>query len=131
MNIVSTFPTGIRMAPALSPLHSADPDSRRMYSARSSVTVPRRSEGISPLGPSTRPSLGVMARIRDGAHRIVVAWCFPLITYSQIVERIISVSKEGYARLQSILFLPQCQLLHLLPPLRVYRLQTRESYPPS
>lgn len=85
--MIITFPTGIRMAPALSPLHSADPDNRRMYSARSSVTVPRRSEGIRPLGPSIRPSLGVMARIRDGVHRIVVAWCFPLITYSQIVRQ--------------------------------------------
>jgi hypothetical protein len=46
---------------------------RSMYPAMSSVTVPRRSEGIKPRGPSTRPSLGVMALIRAVVQRIVVA----------------------------------------------------------
>ena len=44
-----------------------------MYPTISSVTVPRRSEGIRPNGPRKRPSFGVIARINDGTQRIVVA----------------------------------------------------------
>lgn len=55
-----------------------------MYPAISSVTVPRRSDGIKPKGPRTRPNLGVIARIRAGVQRIVVAEKRLLITLGQL-----------------------------------------------
>lgn len=64
---------GIWIFPVLSALHSLVPFMRWMYPAMSSVTVPRRSEGINPRGPRTRPSRGVIALIRTVVQRIVVA----------------------------------------------------------
>jgi hypothetical protein len=78
---VLTLPMGIRIAPALSPLHSVLPDSFLIYPAMSSVTVPRRSEGMRPFGPSIRPNLGVIARMRADEQSTVVAWCLPLMTW--------------------------------------------------
>lgn len=78
---VLTLPMGIRIAPALSPLHSVLPDSFLIYPAMSSVTVPRRSEGMRPFGPSIRPNLGVMARMRADEQSTVVAWCLPLMIW--------------------------------------------------
>lgn len=77
-----TLAIGARIVPALSPFHSAVPFNLRMKPATSSVTVPRRSEGINPLGPRTRPNLGVMARTRSGVHKNKLAWCLPDIIWS-------------------------------------------------
>lgn len=74
---------GRRMVPALSPFHSAEPCKRRMNPPTSSNTVPRRSDGMRPRGPSTRPRRGVIARMSSGVQRNTVAWCFPLTICAQ------------------------------------------------
>jgi hypothetical protein len=75
-----TFPRGVRIVPCLSPFHSSVPFIRFMKPAKSSVTVPRRSEGMRPRGPRRRPRRGVMARRREGVHTKVVALRRPLTT---------------------------------------------------
>lgn len=57
-----------------------------MYPAISSVTVPRRSEGMRPNGPKKRPSFGVILRINDGTQRIVVARMRLLRIYVTVVK---------------------------------------------
>ena len=69
-----TLAIGWRIVPSLSPFHSLVPFNLRMYPAMSSVTVPLRSDGINPLGPSTRPSRGVIGRMRERLHKNIVAW---------------------------------------------------------
>lgn len=76
-----TFAIGALMVPALSPFHSLVPFSFLMKPVIFAVTVPRRSDGMRPRGPSTRPSFGVIARMRSGVHRNIVAWCRPLMIY--------------------------------------------------
>lgn len=76
------------MFPALSALHSLEPRSREMYPTISSVTVPRRSEGIRPNGPRKRPSFGVILRINDGTQRIVVARMRLLRIYVTLVKMV-------------------------------------------
>lgn len=75
-----TFPMGIRMVPILSPFHSSVPCRRFMKPAMSSVTVPRRSEGMRPRGPRRRPRRGVIARRSCGVETNVVACIRPLTT---------------------------------------------------
>lgn len=74
-----TFAIGALMVPALSPFHSLVPFSFRRKPEIFAVTVPRRSDGMRPRGPSTRPSFGVIARMRSGVHRNIEAWCRPLM----------------------------------------------------
>jgi hypothetical protein len=44
------------------------------------VTVPLRSEGIIPLGPRILPNRGVIARMREGVARMMVAVSLPEAT---------------------------------------------------
>ena len=64
---------GMRMLPRRSDFHSELPLTRRMYASISSVTVPRRTAGMSPMGPRYRPRRGVMGRMSSGVQRMVLA----------------------------------------------------------
>jgi hypothetical protein len=77
---IRTLAIGERMTPSTSPRHSFEPFNLRMYTATSSRTVPRRSEGMIPRGPSTRPSLGVIARMSAGVARTIVGRIRPFAT---------------------------------------------------
>lgn len=72
----------------------------------SSVTVPRRSEGIRPSGPRTRPSLGVIDLMRAGVHRMVVA-----------LNRLLIICKEFQS--------------HYIDPRQVIRTPSINSTPPT
>lgn len=74
-NETRTRPIGIRTTPSLSAFQSNVPDIDLIAPTMSSVTVPRRAAGMSPLGPRKRASLLIFGS-RAGVQRTLVGMIF-------------------------------------------------------